>query len=207
MKLWMQHASHRNLNPDLSSRGPTISEKLLSRVSSRKRSSRAGGGEQTAQTCAIACLRQPVCCGSGVHVSWQIMKQTIARMILIIPCLLAVPAYSSATDCAPIKQRLKVSQVCGHVVDVSGAAIPGAKVELLDGSFKLLRQVVADDDGNFLVTNVSNGQYQLVVIASGYGSSQGQPLTVTKRNHEISCRKPLKVKLNVGSISCGAVSK
>lgn len=147
------------------------------------------------------------CCRGGTPGKLADMKQTIAPTLLTIACLLAGPTCSRATECAPLKRHLKVRQVCGHVADISGAEIPHAEVELLDSSFKLSRQVAADDHGNFLVTDLSNGQYELVVIAVGYGSSQRQPLIVTKSNQEAICHKPLKVTLNVGSISCGAVSK
>ena len=134
------------------------------------------------------------------------MKQPIAGAILVVASVLVVRSFSGATDCAPIKHHLKVRQVCGHVTDISGASIANAKVELLDDQLEVQKQTVADDRGNFMLSDVAKGQYKIVVEASGYAASNPQPLVVTKTDRENTCQKPLKATLNVG-VGCNAFGK
>jgi hypothetical protein len=61
--------------------------------------------------------------------------------------------------------------VRGSVVDPTGAGIPGATVRLETASGDLLAQSQSDAKGEFILLNLPNGNYSLVVPAySGFGS-------------------------------------
>jgi TonB-dependent receptor len=63
--------------------------------------------------------------------------------------------------------------IAGHVVDSSGAVLPGAKVELQPGGVT----AITDTTGQFTISNVAAGDYTLTVSYVGF-ASYSQPLTV-----------------------------
>ena len=134
------------------------------------------------------------------------MKHAIVATVLAAAYLLVVQQHLEATDCVTIKKPLRGEQVCGHVADVSGKPIARAEIELLNSRSEVVSESGADDGGDFVMPDVSKGEYKIVVRASGFASSNEQPLVVTKSNQNTRCHKPFKVVLNVGTI-CNAFSK
>jgi Carboxypeptidase regulatory-like domain len=62
------------------------------------------------------------------------------------------------------------SSVAGTVLDVSGAALPGAEVSLKHEDGTELRTMVSEADGEFNFTKIPPGPYLLVVNAQGFAS-------------------------------------
>lgn len=67
--------------------------------------------------------------------------------------------------------------VRGTVSDPSGAVIPGASVNLVNGASGLNRTATSDAQGQFSFVNIPFGNYRLVIASQGFGSHT-QPVEV-----------------------------
>jgi Carboxypeptidase regulatory-like domain/TonB dependent receptor-like, beta-barrel/TonB-dependent Receptor Plug Domain len=87
-------------------------------------------------------------------------------------------------------------QLSGAVVDTSGAVIAGATVQVrsTNGTVKLTTQ--SDTNGSFIISGLSEGNYQLVVSDPGFKTKE---LALTLRKTEVLA--PLRIALAVGSVS------
>ena len=73
-----------------------------------------------------------------------------------------------ATFFPGLKLHAQTGSINGTVVDPSGAAIPGAQVQVLDQSTgNVTRETTSDESGNFRALNVGAGTYKIKVTASG----------------------------------------
>ncbi|MDQ2747579.1 MAG: carboxypeptidase regulatory-like domain-containing protein, partial [Acidobacteriota bacterium] len=66
-------------------------------------------------------------------------------------------------------QTIDTSTVRGRISDSNNAAVSGAKVSVVNQATGLERDAVADDDGNFTITNLPlTGKYKITVSGSGF---------------------------------------
>ena len=86
--------------------------------------------------------------------------------------------------------------VAGSVRDESGAAIPGAKVTLVETDRRLARDATTNETGSFLFPTVSAGIYSLTVSKPAFDSYQLNDVLV-----QIGDRATLDVVLKVGQVS------
>jgi hypothetical protein len=77
--------------------------------------------------------------------------------------------------CAPAPAQLTSGQFNGHVVDPSGAAVPGAKVILLDVETGVARTVTTNSQGQYLFPLVPPGEYRLTVAKAGFSNETNPP--------------------------------
>jgi TonB-dependent receptor len=63
-----------------------------------------------------------------------------------------------------VRAQVGRGSLAGSVVDIAGAVLPGARITLQPGG----QTTVSDAQGDFLLTNVSPGQYTVVVDAIGF---------------------------------------
>jgi hypothetical protein len=96
---------------------------------------------------------------------------------------------------------LHVEQLIGKVVDASGAAIPNAKILLLDRE-KIVEQTESDSEGGFSSREPLSGTYQLVVRSAAFTSLRR---TVHIATGASSRRSPLIVRLAIFG-GCSAAS-
>lgn len=84
-----------------------------------------------------------------------------------------------AKDDKSCRQQVKITRtvteslkenaaVSGTVLDPNGAVIPNAVVGIIDANLKKSCEVVSNDEGRFLLSNVTPGVYHLVVKANGF---------------------------------------
>src|SRR5665213_2718527 len=66
----------------------------------------------------------------------------------------------------------------GNVTDVSGAAVPAAKIEALNTANGQVKQAVSDDHGAFGVNDVQAGVYKITVSAKSFGNVVEQNVAV-----------------------------
>ncbi|NYF88932.1 carboxypeptidase regulatory-like domain-containing protein [Tunturiibacter empetritectus] len=80
-------------------------------------------------------------------------------------------------SCSSLAQTLL--SVRGSILDPTGAAIPGAAVQLETTTGTLAAQSASDDRGNFLLSNLSPGNYSLSVPAYSGFAAHAAPLHLT----------------------------
>jgi len=90
-------------------------------------------------------------------------------------------------------------QLCGRVIDSTGAIVSDAALRVVDDS----GSVVADAKGDFIFPGISTGRYRLTTTSEGWRTQFGG-FEITRTAS--SCREPVTVEL--GIISCsGTISK
>jgi len=81
------------------------------------------------------------------------------------PIMLALLLLSAASPA--LSQAIRGSLV-GTVTDSSGAAVPGATVDLTETQTGGARNVVTNHAGAYVVSNLSAGVYQVAVSHAGF---------------------------------------
>jgi hypothetical protein len=71
------------------------------------------------------------------------------------------------------------ANVAGTVLDVSGAAVPGAEVSLMHGDGTELHTMVSEADGEFSFTKIPPGSYLVIVDAKGFAPFTSPEFDVT----------------------------
>src|SRR5262249_35330528 len=61
-----------------------------------------------------------------------------------------------------------LSTITGTVKDTSGSLVPGAKVGVRNEGTGITREAIANDAGNYTVSNIPAGTYTVTVEASGF---------------------------------------
>jgi len=74
--------------------------------------------------------------------------------------------YADRNKCP--EPELKIGQLSGQVLDVTGAAISGATILLLDHAQKLVERLQSDSAGKFASLDSLAGTYELMVSAPGF---------------------------------------
>ncbi|HKX28605.1 MAG TPA: TonB-dependent receptor [Blastocatellia bacterium] len=86
--------------------------------------------------------------------------------------------------------------VVGTVTEQTGAVIPSATVKMTNTSTGLVRQATADSAGNYSMTNLQEGDYDLSVSAAGF-----IPLTQKGVSVRINNVTHVDVRLKVGGVT------
>ena len=68
----------------------------------------------------------------------------------------------------PIFAQQEAGQINGTVKDPTDALIPGATVTVRNTATNATRTVTTDNDGNYLVTNLQPGNYEVTAVKSGF---------------------------------------
>ncbi|HTS71344.1 MAG TPA: TonB-dependent receptor, partial [Terriglobia bacterium] len=113
--------------------------------------------------------------------------------VMLLNSLLAVaqvkaPVAASHGTSAP--------QLSGTVVDSSGAVIAGATVQVRSANGTVQRSTQSDENGSFIISGLSAGEFQLVVAKPGFESKE-TPVTLGASAAPLALRIPLAV----GSVS------
>ena len=66
--------------------------------------------------------------------------------------------------------QLATAELNGRVTDESGAVLPGATVTVTQTATGLVRSVVSDSNGAYLISNLPTGPYKLEVALQGFRS-------------------------------------
>jgi hypothetical protein len=93
--------------------------------------------------------------------------------ILILGGALLLAAVSSA-------QTFR-GAIQGTVLDSTGAAIPAAQVTVTSLDTNLVRQVTADDAGNYAFTELPLGNYKLTASKTGFRSQTASGIRLRSR--------------------------
>ena len=110
-------------------------------------------------------------------------------------------AVLSVAICAATATRLHAQgltgQISGAVVDASRSVLPGANVTVQNANTQVKREVVSDENGQFVVTDLLAGTYDITVSLSGFKTSQ-QTGVVLSANERLALRA---VVLEVGQLT------
>jgi hypothetical protein len=90
----------------------------------------------------------------------------------------------------------QLSQIQGTVADSSGAAIAGASVKVTNTDTDLVRAVIADADGNYVVPNLPVGPYRIEVSKEGFAT-----FTQTGIVLQVATNPTIPVTLKIGSVN------
>ena len=96
----------------------------------------------------------------------------------------------------PLAAQVDQVAISGAVTDSSGAAVQGAKIELLSPTTGLRREITTDTTGTYHLPAIPIGNYKITVFKEGFKS-------VEFPNVELSVGQPrtIDVRLEVGTIS------
>jgi hypothetical protein len=86
--------------------------------------------------------------------------------------------------------------VVGKITDAEGAVVPNAKIDLLQESTGIHREVTSNDAGSYAVPNLAPGSYTLTVTATGFGTQVIKGITL-----EVGESADKNVTLAAGAVS------
>jgi hypothetical protein len=89
-----------------------------------------------------------------------------------------------------------LTQLSGTVVDMSGAVIAGATVQVRRANGTVQRTLRSDKNGSFIISGLAAGNYRLVVSDPGFETKEIPVVIGT-----IEAAAPLRISLAVGSVS------
>ncbi len=93
-------------------------------------------------------------------------------------------------------QAVSTSQIAGSVQDASGAAVPDAIVVATQTATGVVRTVTTAATGNYVISNLPVGPYQLEVTKEGFAKSVQNGIVL-----EVDTNPTINVTLKVGSIN------
>jgi hypothetical protein len=118
----------------------------------------------------------------------QMKPVSVRALSLVLLILLSFGAL------VPAWGQFDSASVLGTIKDPSGAAVPGATVELLNIAKGVTATRQTDSNGDYEFANVQPGDYSITVTAPGFEKSQTDRFTVT-----VGARQRVALVLNVGA--------
>ena len=110
--------------------------------------------------------------------------------------LLAVTAFAVAADTLVLAQSFERSRVEGLVADESGGLLPGVTVVVRNADTGLVREVVTDSDGRYVVPGLPPGSYEVRAELSGFQPALQQNVTL-----QVGQTTSINLTLKVGTVS------
>lgn len=92
--------------------------------------------------------------------------------------------------------QVTTAALLGTVQDTSGAVIPGAAVQAKALATNLVRETKADGDGNYVLTNLPIGEYEVAVTANGFRREVRQGIVL-----QVQQRARLDLVLSPGNVT------
>ena len=112
---------------------------------------------------------------------------------LSIPTALLCAALALGTSVASA-QSTSAGTLTGTVTDATGALIPGATVTVLDPATKSKFTVTSNKDGQYTLSNIQPGNYDVTAAKSGFSTDAIAGLTVS-----VGTQTTANFKMSVGS--------
>src|SRR5579885_1883601 len=120
-------------------------------------------------------------------------KQEIYMHSLLRPCLSLVLLSISSIIAFP--QATAVVQITGAVKDVSGGALPNAKVTVTQTNTGFTRQTTSGPDGEYVLRNLPVGPYRLEASAPGFKNYIQEGIVL-----QVNTNPTINVVLQVGEL-------
>jgi carboxypeptidase family protein len=99
------------------------------------------------------------------------------RACRLARCLLAAVVILSAAAGAAAQNN--TGQISGTIKDASGGVLPGVTVTVVNVNTGILRAVVTDDNGAYIVTNLPVGSYSVKAELQGFSKAEKRGFEVT----------------------------
>jgi hypothetical protein len=115
----------------------------------------------------------------------------VGRLLVCIACTLAV-----LLTCIVGRAQSVNATMVGTIFDVSSAAIPQAKVTVTNTGTNVARTVTANERGDYTITNLAPGFYQLVAEHEGFRRTVAREIELL-----VNQTARLDVVLQVGAVS------
>ena len=119
-----------------------------------------------------------------------------APLLLIAILLTSVLAVAQEKPPVVAKDKTYPPQLSGTVVDSSAAVIAGATVQVLSANGTVQTTTKSDENGSFIISGLSAGNYQLLVSSPGF---ENKEVSVTLGTTEAPA--PLRISLAVSAVS------
>ena len=94
----------------------------------------------------------------------QLIRQSVRQRLLMASAVL----FAAIIAVAPAHAQILYGSIVGTVTDAQGANVPGATVTIVNKETNLTRDTVSDSEGNFNLTNVLAGQYDVKISLTGF---------------------------------------
>src|SRR3954454_22352777 len=91
--------------------------------------------------------------------------------------VLAAVTFFAFVNSAPA--QVLYGSLTGNVTDASGAAIPGVKVEAVNGATGAAKQSVTDEHGTYLFSDLQPGTYKVTIAAPAFSTRIFEGVTVS----------------------------
>ncbi len=117
-------------------------------------------------------------------------RQTMLAMFVALAFVLGVGSAATAQEVT--------GTIVGTVRDASGAVVPGAAVTITDPSKNniVVRNITANDDGEFSAPNLQSGVYQVTVEAANFKKAVQTDIKL-----DLGQRRTVEVTLETGNIN------
>jgi Carboxypeptidase regulatory-like domain len=87
-------------------------------------------------------------------------KRAVFALLIVFMTVLAIPGAARA--------QVLYGSVVGNVTDPNGAAVPGAKVEVVNLGTRATKSATTDDSGSFSFTDLTPGIYNVTITAASF---------------------------------------
>jgi hypothetical protein len=126
------------------------------------------------------------CAGSLIAKLREIIVKHSKMSRFLILCLL-VFAFAMVASA-------QQATIVGTITDPSGAAVPGVQITITSTETGLVRHVVSNDSGQYVVPDINNGHYNIKVEAAGFKSSERTDLVL-----QVGDRSRVDFALEIGA--------
>ena len=90
------------------------------------------------------------------------------RFVLAVVVVLAIAAVAAA--------QTTTGTISGRVLDVQGAALPGATATAKSPNLQGSRETVTSENGDYILTGLPSGPYTITFSLAGFQTSSSMPL-------------------------------
>jgi hypothetical protein len=94
----------------------------------------------------------------------QLIRQSASSRLLSACAVL----FAASVAVAPVHAQILYGSIVGTVTDAQGGHVPGATVTIVSKETNLTRDTVSDSEGNYNLTNVLAGSYDVKVSLTGF---------------------------------------
>lgn len=116
--------------------------------------------------------------------------------IAVKTAMLMSVVLAVAVSFQPVKAQVLYGSITGNVADQSGATVPDATIIITNKGTGQVRETTAGSDGNYTISNVLPGIYDIKITKQGFSTYTETDLNVSANNVA-----RIDAKMKVGSVS------